>query len=266
MIRPRERSRVNFYGSVRVLIAGLVVGVTLVWSAFAQSSSRDQLRFIVQQFCVTHWRLMHDPAPCMRLTVNGDGTDAQGFALLADRKGGAHLLLIPVATISGIESGAVRAHDAFNFFEAAWQARDALADVLGHSVPRAAIGMAVNPIRSRSQDQLHIHIACLSPSVYRALQDRAAKLPADWSTIRIGFASYEALRIMGSTLGKHNPFELLAMHVPGSNDQIMGRYTLLVAGMNFKEGPGFVLLAGDTHVLPAERLLDGHCSVLQRPN
>lgn len=250
-----------------MLIASAVACVVLFCAASAQSSSRDQLRFVVQQLCLTHWRLTRDPAPCMRLTVSGDGAGTQGFALLADRKGGAHLLLIPIATISGIESGAVRAHDAFNFFDAAWQARDALAETVGYSPPRAAIGMAVNPIHGRSQDQLHIHIACLRPPVFQALQDNGAKLRTGWSTIRIGMTSYQALRIMGSTLGKHNPFELLATHVPGSNDTVMGRYTLLVAGMSFREGPGFVLLAGDTRVPPAERLLDGSCSVLQRrPN
>ena len=257
----------KFKPSVRLLVAAVIVGVAPFCTAFAQSGSRYQLRFIVQQLCLTHWRLTRDPAPCMRLTVNGDGADTQGFALLADRKGGAHLLLIPVASISGIESGAVRVRDAFNFFDAAWQARDALAGMVGYRPARATIGLAVNPIRGRSQDQLHIHIACLNPSVFRALQDHAAKLGTAWSTIRIGTVSYEALRIMGGTLGKHNPFELLATHVPGSNDQIMGRYTLLVAGMSYQEGPGFVLLAGDTHVPPAELLLDGSCSVLRRrPN
>jgi CDP-diacylglycerol pyrophosphatase len=247
--------------SVRWLLTVTVACATVLSTAVAQSSSRDQLRFIVQQLCLTHWRLTGDPAPCMRLTADGGGSDPRAFALLADRKGGAHVLLIPVATITGIESGVVRAPGAFNFFEAAWQARDALAGTVGYTPPRAAIGMAVNPVRARSQDQLHIHIACLSPSVYGALQAEAAKIATSWSAVRIGVARYQALRIMGSELDQHNPFELLATHLGHADDATMGGYTLLLAGMSFREGPGFVLLTG-THVPPAELLLDGRCTVL----
>jgi len=244
-----------------VLIAFALACALFFGTAFAQVSSRDQLRFIVQRLCLTNWRLTGDPAPCMRLSANASGSDAQAFALLADRKGGAHLLLIPLATIAGIESSVVRAPGAFNFFEAAWQARDALARTVGYTPPRAAIGMAVNPVHGRSQDQLHIHIACLSPAVYGALQTDAPKLSTGWSTIRIGGAQYEALRIMGSELDQHNPFELLAMHLAHADDATMGGHTLLLAGMSFKGGPGFVLLTGE-HVPAAELLLDGSCAVL----
>jgi CDP-diacylglycerol pyrophosphatase len=243
------------------LLFAAVLSCAALQGTAAQSTSRDQLRFIVQQVCLTHWRLMHDPAPCLHLTE--DGSDGQGFAVLADRKGGAHLLLIPIATIAGIESGAVRSPGAFNFFDAAWQARDALASAIGFPPPRAAVGLAVNPMHARSQDQLHIHIACLSPPLYQTLQTEAATLGKGWSTIRIGTAQYDALRVMGSELGKENPFELLAMHVGTVDDATMGRYTLLVAGISSKEGPGFVLLAG-TEVPPAERLLDGSCAVLHK--
>ena len=244
------------------LITGIAACATLLDVVFAQSTSRDQLRFIVQQVCLTHWRLTGDPAPCMRLTANGGGSDPRAFAVLADRKGGAHLLLIPIATITGIESSAVRAPGAFNFFEAAWGARDALAGTIGYTPPRASIGMAVNPVRARSQDQLHIHISCLNPTVYGALQSQATKLGTGWSEIHIGAARYEALRIMGGELGQHNPFELLAAHLRHADDATMGGYTLLLAGTSFTEGPGFVLLTG-THVPPAERLIDGSCAVLR---
>ena len=247
---------------LRWLRTGAVACAALLSVAFAQDSSRDQLRFIVQQVCLTHWRLTGDPAPCLRLTADGGGSDPRAFALLADRKGGAHLLLIPVATIAGIESSAVRAPGAFNFFDAAWRARDALAGTIGYTPPRASIGMAVNPVRRRSQDQLHIHISCLNPAVYGALQAEAPKLGLGWSAIRIGAARYEALRIMGSELDAHNPFELLAAHLPHADDATMGGYTLLLAGTRFTEGPGFVLLTG-SHVPPAERLLDGSCAVLR---
>jgi CDP-diacylglycerol pyrophosphatase len=70
---------------------------------------------------------------------------------------------------------------------------------------------------------------------------------------------YQALRIMGAELGAQNPFALLAEGLPGARDA-MGNYTLLVAGVDFTDGPGFVLLAGFA-VPGAERLLDASCAL-----
>ena len=67
------------------------------------------------------------------------------------------------------------------------------------------------------------------------------------------------MRIMGRQLGAATPFELLADRLPGAKEA-MDQYTLLVAGMEFKEGPGFVLLAGAS-VPGAESLLDSSCTV-----
>jgi CDP-diacylglycerol pyrophosphatase len=63
----------------------------------------------------------------------------------------------------------------------------------------------------------------------------------------------------GRELGARNPFEILADRLPGAKDS-MGEFTLLVAGVEFKQGPGFVLLAGNA-VPGAELLLDSSCDV-----
>ena len=134
-----------------------------------------------------------------------------------------------------------------------------LSGLLGHSVPRSAIGLAVNQVHARSQDQLHIHISCLRRSVYDALEAAAERFGESWSPISIGGLQYQAIRVMGGQLGAQNPFELLADRLPGAKDT-MGDFTLLVAGMEFKEGPGFVLLAGNS-VPGAELMLDSSCAV-----
>jgi CDP-diacylglycerol pyrophosphatase len=81
------------------------------------------------------------------------------------------------------------------------------------------------------------------------------------------------MRIMGGDLGKSNPFELLARRLPTAA-QAMGAYTLVVAGMQFAAGPGFIVLAGRTApsgpsslasdpawARPGETLLDGSCAL-----
>ncbi len=228
-------------------------------AVMAHGAGREQLRFIVQQECLPNWLKTHHPAPCISVSLIGRGPAAPGFALLADQKGGVHFLLIPTQSLSGIESPELRSSGTLNFFDAAWKARAVLDTVVGHPVSRSVIGLAVNSIWARSQDQLHIHIGCLRPSVYDALHADAGRIGRTWSPMTMRGFHYQAMRILGENLGSTNPFELLANGIPGAKDE-MSRFTLFVAGMDFKEGPGFAVLTG-TYVPGAETLLDPRCSL-----
>jgi CDP-diacylglycerol pyrophosphatase len=240
---------------------GAALLTATVSSLAATGSERDRLREITQNQCVPNWLRDKNPAPCINVTIQDPSAAARGYSILPDRKGGAHFLLIPLEPVSGIESPAVWARGAPNYFQAAWAARPAVAKVAGHDVPRSAIGLAINSMYTRSQDQLHIHIECLSRSVHDVLTAGAARIAEEWSPIDIGGLQYQALRVMGADLGPANPFALLAERLPGAKDA-MGAYTLVVAGMEFKEGPGFVLLAGKS-VPGGELLLDSSCALVQ---
>ncbi len=63
---------------------------------------------------------------------------------------------------------------------------------------------------------------------------------------------------MGDGLDAANVFELLATLSPDARHH-MGNYTLVVAGMQYKSGPGFALLAGTGP--SGEILLDSSCEV-----
>lgn len=240
-----------------VAMLGLCVLAAVVTLWMVRSSGRDRLRQIVQEQCLAHWLKSKDPEPCVRLS--GRASTAAGYAVLADRKGGVHFLLIPTATVSGIESPALRAPGALNYFAAAWEATDVLSLRLGHAVPREAVALAVNHRRARSQDQLHIHMSCLRPAVYETLKGQSDRIGPSWSALTIGSSEYQAMRVMGAELGAANPFELLADRLPDARAN-MAEYTLLVAGMDYKDGPGFVVLAGRA-VPGAELLLDSSCAV-----
>ncbi len=229
---------------------GLSMALGLSATPTAQGANRDALREIVQDECVVHWSEQHSAAPCERV---GDG-----FAVLADRKGGAHFLLIPTKTLVGIESPELLEAGTPNYFAAAFQARDKVASVVGHSLGRSAIGLAVNPRHARSQDQLHIHIECIRTDVAADLKAAAPRITADWAPLTIAGLRYQALRIMGEELGRSDPIELLADKLPAAKSA-MGDYTLIVAGMDFREGPGFVVLAGTGSA--GELLLDSTCAV-----
>jgi CDP-diacylglycerol pyrophosphatase len=253
-----HRLRQSLSPTQRWILAALGLGVLSI-TAFALGESRDRLREIVQQQCVPHWLAQHDPAPCYRVSVDGTAAaDGRGYVILPDRKGGAHYLLIPIEPVSGIESPAARAAQAPNYFRDAWQARDALAQVLGYVPPREDIGLAINSRYSRSQDQLHIHIECIGERLQTALAAVRDRLGERWEPVTLGGLPYHARRVLSSVLG-FNPFTLLASQLPDAADA-MDHYTLIVVGAQFHGTPGFMLLAG-RGVPGGESLLDASCAV-----
>jgi len=219
---------------------------------------RDALRQIVQDRCIVHWSQKQDPAPCERVVLSRSKTETSGYAVLADRKGGAHYLLIPTRTMAGIESSELLDPHAPNYFAEAWRERGLITAFVGHAVQRTAVGLAVNNAHARTQGQFHIHIECLRRDVSESLQAAAEHVDDGWSPLSVAGSTYQAMRVMGDGLDASNPFELLAKLKPNVADH-MGDYTVVVAGMQFRSGPGFIVLTGTGPT--GELLLDATCAV-----
>jgi CDP-diacylglycerol pyrophosphatase len=245
--------------SVRVFALLALAAAVLCWAAGATVLDRNALLHIVHAQCLSHWRAQQDPAPCLQVTVPDPGGERAGYAVLPDRKGGAHFLLIPTHRLTGIESPALLEPDTTNYFAAAWEARSHMEQFLGRSLPRDAVGLAVNSRRSRGQDQLHIHIECLGPELKRQLSAVMWANDDRWHAVRLGRFRYQALEVPGEHLDPVDPFQRVARDLPGAADD-MGAYTLLVAGWNFADRPGFIVLAADT-APGSETLLDSTCAV-----
>ncbi len=223
-----------------------------------QVSGPDALRRIVQTQCMENWIQHHLPAPCERVFLPDSRTDRSGYAVLADRKGGAHYLLIPTQTMTGLDSAELLDPDTPNYFAEAWHARDLLKTFVGHEVPRTAVGLAVNTAHSRTQDQFHIHIECLRQDVADSLRLGAEQVTDRWAPMMVAGSTYQAMRISGAGLDGANPFELVAAAKPDARHRL-GDYTVVVAGMQFQSGPGFILLTGTGPT--GELLLDASCAV-----
>lgn len=163
--------------------------------------------------------------------------------VLKDNHGRFQYLLVPSVRVSGIEDPSLLQADAPNYFASAWSARSFVASALAQPLPRAYVSLALNSPYGRSQEQLHIHIDCLRPDVYAALQREHAQIGPQWRALAeplLGHV-YLARTLPGDTLNE-DPIRLLASAIPA--DASLRDYSLVVAGAQLDEGqPGFVLLA-----------------------
>ncbi|MFY9762169.1 MAG: CDP-diacylglycerol diphosphatase [Xanthobacteraceae bacterium] len=221
---------------------------------------------IVHGQCVPNEQQHGDAKPCAEVNLKSGLTG--GFAVLKDIRGATQFLLIPTQQISGIESRALLAPSATNYFADAWCARRLVEKALGHAMPRDTLSLAINSELARTQNQLHIHIDCVRADVRDELRRERSEIGWRWRPLPGLLAGhrYRAVRVSGSTLAGHNPFKLLAWGVPGARAD-MGHHTLVVVGMQYAHrGAGFVIL--DDHVDPAhgdnaggEELQDHACAL-----
>jgi CDP-diacylglycerol pyrophosphatase len=222
------------------------------------NAGRDALRQVVQNQCLQNWRQHKDPSPCERIWLSSPQPDSPGYAVLEDRRGGAHYLLIPLQTFSGTESGELLDPELPNYFSQAWNARDLLDAYVGHAVPRTAVGLALDTPRARDQDQFHIHIECLRPEVLDALHASAAQITGKWSPITVIGSTYQARRVADPNLEATRPFELVAQLSPDAKHHLEN-YTVLISGMQYPDGAGFVILTSTGPT--AGLMLDPGCTV-----
>jgi CDP-diacylglycerol pyrophosphatase len=230
--------------------------------AFPRPASSDPnvLWHIVGDRCVPDEKDNHSPRPCEEVNLAG------GYAVLKDIIGNSQFLLIPTTRVSGIESPKILAPNAPNYWEAAWQARRYVDERANRTLPRSDIGLAINSISGRTQNQLHIHVDCMRLDVIAALRDHAAAIGSTWTKFPVPLAHHEylAMRLAQPDLANVNPFALLADGVPGARAD-MGHETLVVVGDTYQGRDDFVLLAG--HASPAtgdwgagEQLQDHACA------
>jgi CDP-diacylglycerol pyrophosphatase len=130
--------------------------------------------------------------------------------------------------------------------------------------------LAINSVSGRSQNQLHIHIDCLSSEINEVLQRHLPDIGPAWSPfpeLLVGHR-YMAMRVIGSNLNV-NPFRLLALRIPGAAD-FMGTFSLVVVGATFAERRnGFIILAEHADLAAGNRgsgeeLQDHSCEIAKQ--
>jgi CDP-diacylglycerol pyrophosphatase len=219
----------------------MAIGLSLP-SITARAFDPNALWNIVNGECVPNQLAHGDPKPCVEVDLKS-GVE-RGHAVLKDIRGATQFLLIPTQRIVGIESPALLAPDAENYFADAWNARGFVEKAAGHALPIDTLSLAVNSVLARTQNQLHIHIDCIRPDVRATLIKLRASIGRSWAPLAepVGGYGYSAMRVMGPALDEANPFKLLADGVPGARADMKLR-TLVVVGMRFEaDAAGFVIL------------------------
>ena len=135
-----------------------------------------------------------------RCRSEAGGAEHGRYAVLKDANGPTQYLLLPTARIVGIESPALQAPDAINYFAAAWDARRFVEEALGHDLPGDRVGLAVNSVLARTQNQLHIHIDCIRADVRATLARLQSEYRHELGAARRARSTdhpYQATRVMG---------------------------------------------------------------------
>lgn len=242
-----------------LLLIALVVPTPL---AAAPDPSRDVL-WAALKTCVLAKRLAGRTFPCLSVDL-GDGA-RPGTAVLRAPGEPSHIVIMPTDTVAGLEAPALRGPRGAAYWRAALAARPFVSDVFKGKLSPAAVGLAVNSARGRSQDQLHIHLDCLRPSVLAALKAHGRQVQRRWSRFPVALAGerYHALLVPEAEAERFNPFA--ALHgLPGARPDLHRTSFAAVATPPGDPEPGFILLAYRAPKASAEAVLDHGCTVADR--
>jgi CDP-diacylglycerol pyrophosphatase len=240
------------------LVVAVIAGAFAFWRAL---ENPDELWAVVQN-CVANKQHGHTlRAGCLSVDLRDQ------VAVLPGIIGRHHYLVVPTVRITGIEDPRLRDPHLPNYWALAWAAANRyLPKRMTRN--RARIALAINSEPGRSQNQLHIHVACLKRQIRLQLAADAGSITSSWSQpmVRYGPQTYRVMRVEGATLGRNNPFALL-LKVPGAAAD-MGDHTLVVSGAVWDSGKkeGFYILDDVAHDTPngpdhghGEDLLDEGC-------
>jgi CDP-diacylglycerol pyrophosphatase len=164
-------ARLSQYGWARktVLVAAALLG-SAAFAAGANFAGRYALWQVVRA-CMLDKATTGAPLPCLEVDTS-DG-EARGWVVLRPPIGSPDTILAPTRRISGIEDPLLYAPDVPNYFALAWGARRWLAKADGGAPADDRVALAVNSRLARSQDQLHVHICCLTARFSRHLDDHS---------------------------------------------------------------------------------------------
>lgn len=236
------------------MVSVLVAGVAITWPVLHNS---DKLWQIISTQCLPGEREQGNPAPCKQVNF------AQGYVIFKDRNGPLQYLLLPVERINGVESPQLLEPETPNFLAIAWRERQLLSQKYQNLVPDSAISLAINSRYGRTQDQLHIHMSCLKPSVRQKL-NTLPLTSTEWQTVQLENNHYLLRILTEEQLNQQSAFLRMAKEIPDAGSE-MARYGIALAKM---QDGRLALMASKASIITlnrgsSEELQDHECTILQ---
>lgn len=230
--------------------------ILLFFSGVARSADRDALWSKVNQQCVPDYINNDTYTPCALVNVD------EKYVIYKVDNDKYQYLLLPTEKISGIEDEKLL-NEKQNYIYRAWQSRTFLTEKLNKKIKERDIALTMNAKNARGQDQLHIHISCLSPSARKTIDAIDIKsIGEHWSTkaIEINPYSFYFKKISLGELKKDNIFKL----IKSKADQIGADMNYSgVALVNIDINTFMILLSPGTvdKGVSAELIQDHECSI-----
>lgn len=253
--------KANITRLATLLIFAVVLVAALTLYNFVFRGNSDALWQIVSQNCT----LGHAAPPATGVCLKVD--KKHQYVLFKASNGPHHDLLMPTFPVAGLESTVLDAPATPPFIAIAWAERGRLAKEAGFPIRDEDMSLAINSRLGRSQNHLHIHIACLHASVKESLARQANSITFQWSAIPepIMGKHYFAKRIAGERLDLENPIVILNDFLR-SEGRLPGSFGLGLARL---DNGDFVLLAKGNSLFPYDlgstgRLQDFTCAVAQK--
>jgi len=246
------------------IILGVValIGVAGFTAALAGYSQRDALGAVVAG-CALNKTLSGSAFPCLAIE---QGQASSAYALIRPPRNPTEILVVPTADVPGIEAPDLSGPAGAHYWQAAWEARNAVAAALGRPLERSAVALAVNSKATRTQDRFHIHVDCLGNPERAIFAEYGRSITTEWSRfpVPVEKRNFWVRALAGSDLGTTNPVTLMLQGLPFAARN-PGAMSLAVVGATFADGSdGFYLVA--EQALPrkwgtgqTEDLLDHYC-------
>jgi CDP-diacylglycerol pyrophosphatase len=241
----------------RKLAVATLLAFTLIPVADAANPVRDVL-WVALQGCVLAKKTAGRSFPCLSVDLS-DGV-RPGTAVLRAPGEPTHTVVMPTDTVSGIEAPVLQGSRGTAYWRAALDARHFVSDAFRGRLPVAAVGLEVNSVGGRSQDQLHIHLDCMDGDVMAALKAHGSAVGETWAPFPVALEGqrYLALRVPADAVERFNPFAALA-HVAGWRGRLHDASFAAVAADPADPGAGMIVLAYRMPEASAEALMDHTC-------
>jgi CDP-diacylglycerol pyrophosphatase len=242
----------------------VVIGIctTFTFASFtvvtpkALASNPDKLWEIIHNQCEPNYVSDGIYAPCSLVDE-----DTRTVLYKVDNEPYQYLLL-PLDRISGVEDSSLLEPPARDYLYESWQARDLVTTRLKNSLAETNLLLAVNSKNSRTQNQLHVHISCVSPATRNVLNNTNLGDYTDWKALpaQINEHTYLAKRITLTELKTRNLFTDINLQVAADREQM--QYAT-VALANLTPNTFLLLLGEGTQDRPvgAEELQDHTCAL-----